>query len=75
MVESQCVILMCSDSVQKVVLEFLEAHDLEPLKAELFALLEHQLLGSVSGDLTVCKKLAILHCDDLARVMKAWMTK
>jgi hypothetical protein len=33
------------------------------------------LLGSVSGDLTVCKKLAILHCDDLARIVKARMIK
>jgi hypothetical protein len=33
------------------------------------------LLGSISGDLTVCKKLDVLHCDDLARVLKSRMTK
>jgi hypothetical protein len=71
MLESQCAVLLCSDSAQKVVVDFVEEHDREPLKAELFVLLEQQLLGSVIGDLTVCKKLAILHCDDLTRIMKA----
>jgi hypothetical protein len=32
-------------------------------------------LGSISGDLTVCKKRAVLHCDDLARILKSKMTK
>jgi hypothetical protein len=41
----------------------------------LFALLQQQILGSISGDSTVCKKLAVLHCDDLARVLKFKMTK
>ena len=27
------------------------------------------------GDLTICEKLAALHCDDLARILKARMTK
>jgi hypothetical protein len=75
MVESQCAVLLCSDSAQKVVVDFVEEHDREPLKAELFALLEQNLLGSVCGDLTVCKKVAILHCDDLTRILKARMTK
>jgi hypothetical protein len=58
-----------------VVVDFVEEHDREHLKAELFALLEQQLLGSISRDLTVCKKLAILHCGNLARILKARMTK
>ena len=33
------------------------------------------MLGSVSGDLTVCKKLEKLHCDDLARILQARMIK
>jgi hypothetical protein len=37
--------------------------------------LEAQLLGSISGDLNVFKKLAALHCDDLARILKARMIK
>jgi hypothetical protein len=75
MVESQCAILLCSDSAQKLVVDFVEEHDREPLKAELFALLEQQLLGSMSGDLIPCKRLAALHCDDLARILKARMVK
>jgi hypothetical protein len=75
MVESQCAILMCEGSAQKVVIDFAEEHGRDPLKSELFALLEQQLLGSISGDLTVCKKLAALHCDDLTRILKARMIK
>jgi hypothetical protein len=75
MVESQCAIFLCSDSAQKLVVDFVEEHDREPLKAEIFALLEQQLLGSMSGDLTVCKRLAALHCDDLAQILKARMVK
>jgi hypothetical protein len=33
------------------------------------------LLGSISGDLSVCKRLAALHSDDLARILKARMVK
>jgi hypothetical protein len=58
-----------------VVIDFAEEHGRDPLKAELFALLEQQLWGSISGDLTVCKKLSWLHCDDLARILKSRMTK
>jgi hypothetical protein len=75
MVESQCAILMCEWSAKKVVINFPEKHGRDPLKSELFALLDQQLLGSISGDLTVCKKLAALHCDDLARILKARMIK
>jgi hypothetical protein len=64
MIESQCAILHCSDSALKLVVDFVEEHDREPLKSELLALLEQQLLSSVNGDLTVCEKLAVLHCDD-----------
>jgi hypothetical protein len=75
MVESQCAILTCEGSSQKVVIDFAEENGRDPLKSELFALLEQQLLGSISGDLTVCTKLAALHCDDLARILMARMTK
>jgi hypothetical protein len=71
LVESQCAILLCDGSAQKVVIDFAEEHGRDPLKSELFALLEQQLLGSISGDLTVCKKLSVLHCDDLARILKS----
>jgi hypothetical protein len=74
-VESQCAILLCSDSAQKIVVDFVEENGREPLKSELFSFLEAQLLGSISGDLTVCKKLAALHCDNLARILKARMIK
>ncbi len=70
-VESQGAVLMCEGSAQKVVIDFAEEHGRDPLKAELFALLEQQLLGSISGDLTVCKKLSVLHYDDLARILKS----
>jgi hypothetical protein len=49
-VESQCAILLCEGSAQKVVIDFAEEHGRDPLKAELFALLEQQLLGPISGD-------------------------
>jgi hypothetical protein len=75
MVESQCAILLCCDSAQKIVVDFVEENGREPLKSELFSLLGAKLLGSISGDLTVCKKLAALHCDDLARILKARMIK
>jgi hypothetical protein len=55
MVESQCAILMCEGSAQKVVIDFAKEHGRDPLKSELFTLLEQQLLGSISGDLKVCK--------------------
>jgi hypothetical protein len=57
------------------VIDFVELNRRDPSKAELFLMLEHQLLGSISGDLTICQKLAALHCDDLARILKARMTK
>jgi uncharacterized membrane protein YgcG len=75
MVESQCAILHCSDSAQKVVVNFFAEDGRDPLKSELFGLLEQQSLGSVSGDLTVCKKLDQLHCDDLAKILQARMVK
>ncbi len=74
LVESQCAISLCDGSAQQLVIDFAEKHGRDPLKSELFALLQQQLLGSISGDLTVCKKLDVLHCDDLARVMKSKMT-
>jgi hypothetical protein len=58
-----------------LVIDFAEKYGHDPLKSELFALLQQQLLGSISGDLTVCNKLDVLHCDDLARVLKSRMTK
>jgi hypothetical protein len=57
------------------VIDFAEDNGRDPLKSELFALLDQQLLGSISVDLTVCKKLVALHCDDLARILKARMIK
>jgi hypothetical protein len=75
MVESQCAIPLCSEIAQKLVVEFVLERDREPLKSELFAMLEQQLLGSSSGDLTVCKKLAVLHYDDLTHTLKARMVK
>jgi hypothetical protein len=75
LVEDQCAVLLCEGSALQCVIDFAEKHDRDPSKAELFALLESQLLGSISGDLTVCKKLDVLHCDDLARILKSRMTK
>ena len=71
LVEDQCAVLLCEGSALQCVIDFAEKHDRDPSKAELFALLEYQLLG----DLTVCKKLDVLHCDDLARILKSRMTK
>jgi hypothetical protein len=73
MVESQCAILLCEGSAQKVVIDFADENGCDPLKSELFALLDQQLLDSFSGDLMVCKKLVTLHYDDLARILKARM--
>jgi hypothetical protein len=73
--EDQCAILLCEGSALQIVIDFTERTNREPSKAQLFALLEHQLLGSISGDLTVCKKLDVLHYDDLARVLESRMTK
>jgi hypothetical protein len=75
LVEDQCAILLCEGRSLQIVIDFTERTNREPSRAELFALLEHQLLGSISGDLTVCKKLDVLHCDELARVLKSRMTK
>jgi hypothetical protein len=75
LVENQCAVLLCEGSALQCVIDFAEKHDRDPSKAELFALLEYQLLGSISGDLTVCNKLDVLHCDDLARILKSRMTK
>jgi hypothetical protein len=58
-----------------VVVDFFAENGRDPLKSELFCLLEQQFLGSVSGDLTVCEKLDKLHCDDLANILKARMVK
>jgi hypothetical protein len=75
LVEDQCAILLCEGSALQCVIDFTERTNREPSKAELFALLEHQLFGSISGDLTVCKKFDDLHCDDLARILKSRMTQ
>ncbi len=75
LVEDQCAILLCDGSALQLVIDFVELNRRDPSKAELFVMLEHQLLGSISGDLTICQKLAALHCDDLARILKARMTK
>jgi hypothetical protein len=75
LVEDQCAILLCDGSALQLVIDFVELNRRDPSKAELFLMLEHQLLGSISGDLTICQKLAALHCDDLARILKARMTK
>ncbi len=75
LVEDQCAILLCDGSALQLVIDFVELNRRDPSKAELFVMLEHQLLGSISGDLTICQKLETLHCDDLARILKARMTK
>jgi uncharacterized membrane protein YgcG len=75
MVESQCAILLCSESAQIVVVDFVLENGWDPLKGELFAMLEAQVVGSASGDLTQCKKFSVLHCDDLPHTLMARMTK
>ncbi len=75
LVEDQCAILLCDGSALQLVIDFTELNRRDPSKAELFIMLEHQLLGSISGDLTICQKLDTMHCDDLARVLQARMTK
>ena len=73
--EDQCAILLCDGSALQLVIDFVELNQRDPSKAELFVMLERQLLGSISGDLTICQKLDVLHCDDLARILKSRMTK
>ena len=75
MVESQCAILHCTDGAHKVVVGFFNEHQRDPLKAELFHLLEQQFVGSVSGDLTIIEKIDMMHCDDLARTLQASLAK
>jgi hypothetical protein len=48
LVEDQCAIFLCEGSALQCVIDFTEKTNRESSKAELFALLEHQLLGSIS---------------------------
>ncbi len=75
MVESQCAILHTTDGAHKVVVDFFNEHQRDPLKAELFHLLEQQFVGSVSGDLTITEKIDAMHCDDLTRTLQASLAK
>ena len=52
--EDQCAILLCEGSALQLVIDFVELNRRDPSRAELFVMLEHQLLGSILGDLTIC---------------------
>jgi hypothetical protein len=74
LVEDQCAMLLCDGSALRLVMDFVKLNRRDPSKAELFVMLEHQLLGSISGDLVFCQILDTLHCDDLVRILKVRMT-